>query len=165
MSWYYIQSSKRQGPIDDQGMLQMVARGALNPTDLVWRAGMEGWQEAASVPGLLGPPPLPAPAPKEAKVPCLDASPVAFTVPQGSSPKPVPSTALVIGATPLRALLFAPVLGLLMFIPILLVLSVIVRVVPEGHQRGPILALFSAGVPVCLALTGWFFGRKYPGTG
>ena len=67
--------------------------------------------------------------------------------------------------TPIRAFLLAPVSGLLTFIPILLVLSVIVRLVPEAHQRGPILLLSSVGVSICFASIGWFFGRKYPTTG
>jgi Zn-finger nucleic acid-binding protein len=94
VSWYYMQSSKRQGPIDDQAMLQMVAQGALKPTDLVWRAGMEGWQQAATVPGLLEPPPLPMATPLEAKEDVLRASPAATLLPQEPSVKPIPSLAL-----------------------------------------------------------------------
>ena len=93
MSWYYIQSSRRQGPIDDQALLQMVAQGALNPTDLVWRAGMEGWQQAATIPGLLEPPPQPATTPLEAKGGVLGASPVTTPTRQEPSPKLVPSAA------------------------------------------------------------------------
>ena len=71
----------------------MVGQGTLKPTDLVWRAGMGGWQQAATVPGLLEPPPLPMETPLEVREAVREASSVATPAPQEPSLKPVPSLA------------------------------------------------------------------------
>jgi hypothetical protein len=57
MPWYYYNRGRREGPIEDDAMRRMAARGALKPTDLVWRPGMKDWAYASTVPGLLQPPP------------------------------------------------------------------------------------------------------------
>ena len=68
MSWYYASSGVQNGPVSEEELRSLAASGRLLPTDLVWSAGMSGWQPAASVPGLLparpagGPPRLPAAA-------------------------------------------------------------------------------------------------------
>jgi len=59
MPWYYYRGDIRKGPIDDAAFRQMAAAGELEPTDLVWSPGMKEWAKAATVFGLLVPPPLP----------------------------------------------------------------------------------------------------------
>ena len=59
MSWYYLKGGRREGPIDDPVIRRMAALGELEPTDLVWCPGMKAWTQAATVPGLLQPPPVP----------------------------------------------------------------------------------------------------------
>ena len=59
MPWYYYKRGRREGPIDDSAIRRMAALGELEPTDLVWCPGMKDWAQAATVPGLLQPPPVP----------------------------------------------------------------------------------------------------------
>ena len=62
--WYYTENRKRRGPVSDEQLKQLALSCQLKPTDLVWRKGMTGWQQASEIEGLIpakeGPPPLPA---------------------------------------------------------------------------------------------------------
>jgi len=59
MPWYYYKNGRRAGPIDDAVFRRMAADGQLEPTDFVWSPGMKEWAQAATIPGLLQPPPIP----------------------------------------------------------------------------------------------------------
>ena len=58
MTWYVGRHGERCGPFDDETLGAMIACGEVEPTDLVWRPGIEGWVAALTVPGLFTPPPL-----------------------------------------------------------------------------------------------------------
>jgi hypothetical protein len=67
--WFYSRGGQRQGPVSSKQFQRMAAVGQLQPTDLVWKDGMEQWVTASSIKGLFvvpttptsptSPPPLP----------------------------------------------------------------------------------------------------------
>jgi hypothetical protein len=57
--WYVARSGERQGPFTLAAIAALAENDAIEPDDLVWRPGFLAWIEAAQVPGLLIPPPLP----------------------------------------------------------------------------------------------------------
>jgi len=59
MDWFYADSGRQSGPVDDAGLARLVAAGAIRPETLVWRAGMANWQPYQTV--AAPPPELPAP--------------------------------------------------------------------------------------------------------
>jgi hypothetical protein len=51
--WFYTQNGQpAPNPISAAELKQLAGAGQLQPTDLVWQEGMEGWKPAASVKGL-----------------------------------------------------------------------------------------------------------------
>jgi GYF domain 2/WG containing repeat len=50
--WYYTKNGERQGPLTSQQLKQLAASGELQPTALIWKAGMAEWKPAKSVKGL-----------------------------------------------------------------------------------------------------------------
>jgi hypothetical protein len=52
-TWYYVHEGQRHGPVADDELRDLAARGGLHPDDLVWHEGLRDWQPARSVPGLL----------------------------------------------------------------------------------------------------------------
>jgi hypothetical protein len=69
--WYYSQNGQRHGPVTGADLKQLAVSGKLQPTDHVWKEGMDRWAAARSVKGLFPagdapvvtmapPPPLPA---------------------------------------------------------------------------------------------------------
>lgn len=65
-SWFAVRDGRQHGPISDQEMHVLVARGLLKPTDMIWREGFPDWQPVHSVfqPAQAAPPPIP-PAPPQ----------------------------------------------------------------------------------------------------
>jgi len=64
-AWHMAENGQSLGPIDMNQLAQAAGAGRLQPTTLVWTAGMAGWAQAAQVPQLAhlfqaGPPPVPA---------------------------------------------------------------------------------------------------------
>jgi hypothetical protein len=65
-AWHYSDGVQQAGPVQRAMLVAMIANGTVQPTWLVWRAGMPNWAPAASVPELAAtpgqpmPPPLPA---------------------------------------------------------------------------------------------------------
>ena len=49
MDWFYADSGRQSGPVDDAGLALLVAAGTIRPETLVWRAGMANWQPYQSV--------------------------------------------------------------------------------------------------------------------
>ncbi|SIS49619.1 SPFH domain-containing protein [Phaeovulum vinaykumarii] len=66
-AWHIARNGATTGPFLRTELAQMVAHGALDPTTLVWSAGLPGWAAAGTVPTLAGlfapqmPPPPPPP--------------------------------------------------------------------------------------------------------
>ena len=66
-TWWYVSitDGERKGPVSDDDLHQLLISGAVKPTTLVWKTGMEDWQPIAQVPDLASmlvslPPPIPA---------------------------------------------------------------------------------------------------------
>lgn len=64
--WFYAHGTEQRGPVDAATIRQMLASGALNSQDLVWRDGMPNWQAVGTIPELqpaaaIPPPPPPPP--------------------------------------------------------------------------------------------------------
>jgi hypothetical protein len=57
--WYYTKDGERRGPITTTELKALAKAGKLQPTDLVWREGLETWEPAGKVKGLFNsvPPP------------------------------------------------------------------------------------------------------------
>jgi hypothetical protein len=96
--WYYAQHNERKGPVPEEQLKQLVASGALKPTDLVWKTGMAAWRPASEVQALFGtvedePPPIP-PADVLPK-------PINKPLPGGTRPSPLTaiSTVLIVLAS------------------------------------------------------------------
>jgi hypothetical protein len=63
VSWHYIQNGSTHGPIPEEQLRELIASGALLPSDQVWREGMGGWNSIQAIPELFalapqGRPPL-----------------------------------------------------------------------------------------------------------
>lgn len=51
--WYYSKNRQQQGPISEEQLRQLAATGQLQPSDLVWKHGMDQWAEARKLKGIL----------------------------------------------------------------------------------------------------------------
>lgn len=65
MPWYYAESGRQAGPVDDETFHGLVAAGRIAPDTLIWSPGMANWQRYDAVKPLAatlpeGAPPLPA---------------------------------------------------------------------------------------------------------
>jgi hypothetical protein len=66
--WYVTLNGQQTGPLGAEQLKQMAASGQLQPTDMIWKQGMQNWVPAKSLKGLSfggapAPAPLPAPVP------------------------------------------------------------------------------------------------------
>jgi len=87
--WYYGAGDNRQGPFTDQQLRDLAVDGRIQPTDTIWKEGVEQGIPAHRVKNLLPPGATPMAPPPEAPFappPSLDASPEAARA-------PLPSTA------------------------------------------------------------------------
>ena len=62
-TWFYMQDSKRIGPVALEHLKQMAADGTLRREDTVWTVGMNQWTLAGQVPVVFGASAVAAPAP------------------------------------------------------------------------------------------------------
>ena len=49
MDWFYADSGRQSGPVDDAGLARLLAAGTIRPETLVWHAGMANWQPYQTV--------------------------------------------------------------------------------------------------------------------
>ena len=57
---YHVgRNGQQTGPFSIEQLKAMVERGELQPTDLVWKEGMSGWEPASTVPGIFSSGPMP----------------------------------------------------------------------------------------------------------
>jgi hypothetical protein len=52
-SWFVAANGQQQGPYPEAQFRDFLARGMVTANTLVWTAGMDGWQTAGDIPGLL----------------------------------------------------------------------------------------------------------------
>src|SRR5262249_34587074 len=50
--WYYTYRGRKLGPVTGDCLRELAARGMLEPTDLVWRDGLDRWRKAKRLVGL-----------------------------------------------------------------------------------------------------------------
>lgn len=87
--WYYMQDGAQQGPISEEELRGMAQDGRLQPTDMVWKSGMQEWQQANQISVL----PFSAPAtPEVPAVPTAPSSGDVGTGSYGSSPAAGPAS-------------------------------------------------------------------------
>jgi len=60
MEWFVGRNGHSSGPFATSDLIAAARRGELSRDDLVWRAGMDNWAQAATVAELWEPPPLPS---------------------------------------------------------------------------------------------------------
>jgi len=56
MQWYYSFQQQRQGPVSEADFHRLVGEGVIQPSTLVWRAGMPNWQTYETIAPTLIPP-------------------------------------------------------------------------------------------------------------
>jgi len=91
-SWYYAKSNERLGPVALAELRSLVAKGVLQPSDLVWSEHLPGWVPARKVRDLF--PSQPADSVPGIRVPTTrntPAKPAAATGRPATSPAPSPS--------------------------------------------------------------------------
>lgn len=59
--WFYADGGKQLGPFSESQFHDLVANGTVSDTSYVWTSGMENWQRAQDVPGLMNRPRPPGP--------------------------------------------------------------------------------------------------------
>lgn len=47
-NWYYVVDGTRYGPVESLEIEQQIAEGNVTATSLVWREGLDGWEEAGN---------------------------------------------------------------------------------------------------------------------
>ena len=61
-SWFFASQGQQQGPYPEAQLHDLIARGVVSASTLVWSEGMADWQKAGDIPGLFsgysGPPPV-----------------------------------------------------------------------------------------------------------
>jgi hypothetical protein len=100
---YHVgRNGQQTGPFSIEQLKTMAANGELQPTDLVWKEGMAGWEPASTLPGVFTPGPGPEPSamemPQANPVPLAQAT-VLPPVPGPGGPKPNPLalTGMILG--------------------------------------------------------------------
>ncbi|WP_315777330.1 MULTISPECIES: DUF4339 domain-containing protein [unclassified Bradyrhizobium] len=61
-SWYYAAQGQQQGPISEDELRDLIARGVVTAETLLWSDGMAGWEKAGHIPGLMSGVPSMSPA-------------------------------------------------------------------------------------------------------
>src|SRR5437764_5930694 len=49
MNWYYAEKGQQVGPVDEAAFDKLVSAGQIQPTTLVWHAGMTDWKPVSEV--------------------------------------------------------------------------------------------------------------------
>ncbi|GLH76942.1 hypothetical protein SSBR45G_18500 [Bradyrhizobium sp. SSBR45G] len=52
-SWYYAAQGQQQGPVSEDDLRDLIARGVVSAETLLWSDGMAGWEKAGRIPGLM----------------------------------------------------------------------------------------------------------------
>jgi predicted Zn finger-like uncharacterized protein len=64
--WFVMVRNKQEGPLDEAGLRELIATGAVSGRSFFWQQGMADWKRGTDVPelaGLFAPPPAPEPLP------------------------------------------------------------------------------------------------------
>lgn len=64
--WYYVHDGARAGPVSAEEIARRLEGGTLSPRSLIWREGLDGWEQAGAhfdAPQRTPPPPVPGAPP------------------------------------------------------------------------------------------------------
>lgn len=68
--WYYVENDTRIGPVERAEMERLISQGSIRAQTMIWREGMNGWEEASGHFTIAatgnGPPPIAPPRPAPA---------------------------------------------------------------------------------------------------
>ncbi|MCP3104890.1 zinc-ribbon domain-containing protein, partial [Myxococcus sp. K15C18031901] len=70
--WFVMVRNKQEGPLDEGGLRELIATGAISGRSFFWQQGMADWKRGSDVPelaALFAPPPAPEPPPPPPPVP------------------------------------------------------------------------------------------------
>jgi hypothetical protein len=114
--WYYRRGGQRYGPVSDGELRQLVTTGKLQPTDLIWRAGLKTWEPASKIKGLFpqrssSPSPQPISSAKSSKPSERQTNPPpsASSTHLTAAPRVVVTATKSVGISIILTLLFGPV--------------------------------------------------------
>jgi hypothetical protein len=96
---YHVgRNGQQTGPFSIEQLKTMAANGELQPTDLVWKEGMAGWEPASTLPGVFTATPGAIETPQVNPVPLAQAT-VLPPAPGPGAPKPNPLalTGMILG--------------------------------------------------------------------
>jgi uncharacterized RDD family membrane protein YckC len=62
MKWYYADSGRQMGPVEDAALDDLTRTGVVRDDTLVWHEGLPSWQTLSAVRGTQTPPEMPSPA-------------------------------------------------------------------------------------------------------
>lgn len=95
---YFVgRSGQQTGPFSVEQLTAMAASGELQPTDLVWKEGMAGWEPASTLPGVFPGSPAAATAPAENPVPLAQATVLPPVGAAGPKPNGMALTGMILG--------------------------------------------------------------------
>ena len=57
MNWFYANAGQQAGPVNDEEFNRLIGAGVIQPSTLVWREGMAGWEPLTKVQPATGAPP------------------------------------------------------------------------------------------------------------
>lgn len=77
MSWYYADSGRQTGPIDDASLDALIRQGAIRGDTLVWKEGMSNWQPLSTVRQM---------SPPQPQAPMMNPAPQQYQQPQQQQP-------------------------------------------------------------------------------
>jgi hypothetical protein len=92
--WFYVSANQQTGPVTREVLQNLITTGTIPSHTLAWRAGLDNWQPANSVPELAGLPPLPSVKPAFPPLPipaqAVPGRPIAGGVPLVAGKIPTP---------------------------------------------------------------------------
>ena len=62
-SWFAVIAGQQTGPYSDEQLHDLISQGRVNRDSMVWCEGMQNWQRASDIPGLIPPSHMPPPIP------------------------------------------------------------------------------------------------------
>jgi predicted secreted protein len=54
-TWFYSKGGQKHGPVSDSDLQNLISRGEVGPSDLIWKEGMSDWKKASTVSELVFP--------------------------------------------------------------------------------------------------------------
>ena len=48
-SWYYVEKGQRQGPIQEESLLEKIKTNILSENDYVWKKGFNNWKKIKDI--------------------------------------------------------------------------------------------------------------------